>query len=154
VLYGGNPNDPSGVPHPLASYGQSFDSGPLPGSWTMPEWSSASWAIDSGTSFTGSKSLRSGAVNYPQNSTIRFRAFFAAGQLSFYTKADPGGYGDRLIVLVDGTYSIYLNPTAQWTKQTIPITLGIHNVEWRYERDNYNAVGTHAVWIDDVAFGP
>jgi hypothetical protein len=155
VLYGGDPNDPSGLPHPITTLNESFEGGPLSAAWTTPQQSSASWAIESGgQANSGSKSLRSGAIISQQNSTIRFRGFFTAGQLSFYTKADPGGCCDRLLVLVDNVQTLYVYPNAAWTQQSLPITLGVHNIEWRYERDPYSPAGTHAVWMDDLAFGP
>ena len=42
VLYGGNPNDPSGLPQPLTSYSQTFEGTPNLAAWTTPSSSSAS----------------------------------------------------------------------------------------------------------------
>jgi hypothetical protein len=150
VLYGGDPNDVSGLPHPLLTYNQSFESSPLSAAWSTPPSSSAAWAIDPATSHSGSKSLKSGTVSNSQYSSIRFRGFFSAGQMSFYTRGDSDNCCDRLLVFVDNVQTLYTIIGTQWTLQTIAIPQGVHNVEWRYQRDPFSQ--GHAAWIDDVAF--
>ena len=40
----------------------------------------------------------------------------------------------------------------QWNQLSVPLTLGVHNVEWRYQKDSYGTQGADAAWIDNVAF--
>jgi hypothetical protein len=152
VLYGGDPNDVAGLPHALTSYSQSFESSPLSAAWITPPQSNAPWTIDSTTSRTGSASLKSGAATGTRASIMRFRGFFAAGQLSFYAKTDNANCCDRLQVFVDGTQVLYAAPTTSWGALSLPIAAGVHDVEWRFQEDGYSPQST--VWIDDVAFGP
>ena len=51
---------------------------------------------------------------------------------------------------VDGVQKVYASVGTQWSSFSLPITLGVHDVEWRYQRDPYSQ--GHAAWIDDVAF--
>ncbi|MFL6600879.1 MAG: binary toxin-like calcium binding domain-containing protein, partial [Steroidobacteraceae bacterium] len=152
VLYGGNPNDPSVLPHPLLNYSQSFENNPLPAAWSTPSQSTASWTMDPTTRHSGSASRKSGAIGNSQYSSIQFHGFFSTGQLSFYAKVDAESCCDRLYVLVDGVQVLSMPATTQWNSLSVPITLGIHNVEWRYQKDSYGSQGTDAAWIDDVAF--
>jgi thrombospondin type 3 repeat protein len=152
VLQGGNPTDPSGLPQPLLNYSQSFESNPLSAAWTTPQQSSANWTIDPATSHSGSASLKSGASGNSQYSSIQFRAYFSTGQLSFHAKADTEGCCDRLYVLVDGVQRLSAPAVNQWNVLSVPLTVGVHNIEWRYLKDSYGSQGADAVWIDDVAF--
>jgi hypothetical protein len=152
VLYGGDPNDPSKLPHPLLNYSQSFESSPLSAAWSTPQQSSANWTTDPATSYSGSASLKSGAVGDSRYSSIQFRAFFSTGQLSFYAKVDTESCCDRLYVLVDGVQVLSAATVNQWNPLSVPITLGLHNVEWRYQKDSYGSQGADAAWIDNVAF--
>jgi hypothetical protein len=153
VLYGGNPNDETVVPQPLLNYTQSFENNPDLSAWSMPSHSNAAWDIDSTVANTGAASLKSGSVAHGQNSSIRFRGFFSAGELSFYARLDSQYCCNQLQVLVDGvqvrgTY----NSTMPWTRYTLPITLGVHTIEWRFVRDAYSGPSTDSAHIDDVVF--
>jgi hypothetical protein len=151
-LYGGDLNDPAGLPQPLLNYIESFENNPLPAAWTTPQQSSASWTRDSAIRYSGSASLKSGAVAHNQSSGIRFRGFFSTGQLSFYSRVESDSCCDRLNVLVDGVQVLSVPVTPQWTRLTVPIALGLRNVEWQFQKDWYGTQGADAAWIDDVAF--
>ena len=152
VLYGGDPNDASGLPQPVLNYSQTFESGPLSAAWSTPQQSSAAWAIDSTTSHNGSKSLKSGTISNSRYSSTQFRAYFSTGQLSFFAKVDAESCCDRLSVLVDGVQVTSATVSASWNQLSIPMTPGMHNVEWRYQKDSYGSQGADAAWIDDVSF--
>ena len=100
----------------------------------------------------GSASLKSGAVGDSQHSSILFRSFFSAGELSFYAKFDSSNCCDRVDVLVDGNQMRSVSGTDQWTQVTIPLPLGVHDIEWRYERDWISGQGATAAQLDDVIF--
>jgi hypothetical protein len=152
VLYGGNPNDPSGVPQPLATYSQTFEGTPNLAAWTMPASSSASWATDTLIPHAGTASFKSGSINGGQTSSVRFRGFFTAGVLSFWARVDAGSCCNRMDVYVDGVQSLYLSGGPQWNNQTLQLTLGIHEIEWRYQRDSYGGLASDSARIDDVVF--
>jgi hypothetical protein len=151
VLYGGNPNDPVGLPHPISGYTQTFDSGPLSAAWSTPPASTASWTLDATTGHAGSGSLKSGAVGPNLYSSIQFRAYFPAGQLKFYAKLENQNCCGQLSMLVDGSLVVYSSPNTDWTLFSASITPGMHNIEWRYQP---LLPGSPAAWIDDVSFVP
>ncbi|MEO8019839.1 MAG: hypothetical protein ABI769_18675 [Pseudomonadota bacterium] len=152
VLYGGDPNDPSGLPHPLFNYSQTFEGTPNLSAWMSSPQSSAPWAVSTATAHAGTASFKSGAVANSQNSSVRFRGFFRPGQLTFWEQTDAGSCCNRLYVLVDGATVLYITGSTQWNSHTVPVTLGIHDIEWRFERDSYGGQASDAARIDDVVF--
>jgi hypothetical protein len=152
VTYGGDPNDSSVLPQAITSYTQSFESNSLPMSWSIPTQSNASWTVDSGNASNGSRSLKSGAIANQQTSSVRFRGFFAAGQFSFYAKTDSEPCCDRLNLFIDAIQYLSISTSNQWNRFTAPVTLGVHDIEWRYTKDSSGSAGADAAWIDDVQF--
>jgi hypothetical protein len=154
VLYGGDPNDETAVPQPLVNHTQSFENNADLRAWSTPEYSSTPWTIDTSVANTGAASLKSGTTNNLQNSSIRFRGFFTAGQLSFYVRADSQQYSccDELTVLVDGQQSIYMGVSNQWNRYIIALPRGVHTIEWRYERNPYYGQSSDTAHLDDVVF--
>jgi hypothetical protein len=152
VLYGGDPTDISSLPQPFTTYSETFENNPGLAAWSRPAQSNAGWSIDPATAYGGSASLRSGTIGNSQVSGARFRGFFSDGQLSFYTRVDAESCCDRLYLLVDGVQVLSASATTQWTRLTVTMTLGIHDIEWRYQKDSFGAQGADAAWIDNVTF--
>jgi hypothetical protein len=154
VLYGGNPNNVAILPQPITGYSQGFEGAANLAAWAEPAGSFAPWSIDSSVSRTGTSSYRSGAVNNYQRSGTRYRALFPAGQLSLYARVIGDSGSDRLEILVDGIqYTAVYGGNTDWTPVAIPITPGLHQIEFRYQKDSYAVVSApDAAWIDDVVF--
>ena len=152
VLYGGNPNDSSVLPQPLTNYNQTFEGSANLTAWTTPSQTNPPWAVDSVSPHGGVASLSSGAIGSSQTSSVKFRGFFRPGQLSFWARVDTGSCCNRLWVLLDGTQSLYISGNSQWNNYSLTIPLGIHEIEWRFERDFYVGQSTDAARIDDVVF--
>ncbi|MGC3980188.1 MAG: hypothetical protein QM808_02920 [Steroidobacteraceae bacterium] len=153
VLFGGDPNNSSVLPQPLVNYSESFETNSSAAGWSVPRDSSAGWILDSTTAYAGSKSIRSGAVGNSQYSSIRFRAPFSAGQLSYYAKVDAESCCDRLMLFIDGSeWTSLIATNGQWTRQTVTLTFGMHDVEWRYQKDSSGSSGADAAWVDSITF--
>jgi hypothetical protein len=153
VLYGGNPNNVASLPQPISGYTQGFEGTPNLAAWAMPAGSLAPWIIDSTVHRTGGASFRSGPVDDYQRSGTRYRAVFPAGQLSCYIRVYSDSGGDRLELLVDGVQQRMVFGDTDWVLVTVPITPGLHEIEWRYQKDSYTAWSSpDAAWIDDVVF--
>jgi hypothetical protein len=132
------------------NYTQTFEGTPDLSAWTMPTGAEP-WALDTQLAHAGARSLKSGTANNVQFSTLRFRAFFATGTLSFWARLDTSYCCNRMYVSVDGNSALYLTSTGTWNQYTIPLSLGVHDIEWRFERD-YGATADDAARIDDVVF--
>jgi hypothetical protein len=154
VLYGGDPNDASVLPRPLSSYSESFEGTPELAAWTTPPQSVAGWSIDSTLGSNGSASLKSGAIVNSQTSSARFRAFFTAGHLSFDARIDSAACCDQLSLWIDGVETRSIYTRNQWVTVSVPITLGTHDIEWRYQKDSYNSQPADAARIDNLVFAP
>ncbi|HUQ08752.1 MAG TPA: hypothetical protein VM146_00455 [Steroidobacteraceae bacterium] len=151
VLYGGDPNDVSELPDPLTSYTQTFEGTPNLNGWAMPS-GTVPWALDGALARSGSNSYKSGAIANSQFSATRFRGFFAAGQLSFWARWDAGSCCNRLIVSIDGAQVLNAYTGNTWSQYTFPLVLGVHDIEWRFERDYYGGTSNDSARIDDVVF--
>ena len=152
VLYGGNPNDSSALPQPLTTYNQTFEGTPNLAAWTSTAQSSAPWAVDTLMPRSGSASFKSGSVANARSSAVQFRGFFRPGQLTFWTRMDNGSCCNRMYVLVDGVQQLYLSGNGQWNSHTITLTLGIHDIEWRFDRESNGGQASDSARIDDVVF--
>ncbi len=153
VLYGGNPNNVASLPQPISGYTQGFEGTPNLVAWAMPVGSLAPWSIDTSVHRTGLASFRSGAVDHYQYSGTRYRAVFPAGQLSYYARVMSDSGGDRLELLVDGVQQVSTYGDTEWVQVVVPITPGLHEIEWRYQKDSYAAwSAADAAWVDDVVF--
>ena len=48
---------------------------------------------------------------------------------------------------------LYLSANSAWTSYSTPVTLGIHDIEWRFQQFSSGVPqGLNAAWIDDVSF--
>ncbi len=151
VLYGGDPNDPSGLPQPLLNYSESFEGGTIPAGWSTPATSNVPWAIDSTVAASGTQSLKAGDLTGQAVSSIRYRAVFSNGQLSFQARLDSSCC-ERVVVLLDGVEQTYLYGNTPWTTRTIPVGPGVHEVEWRFQRDYFSSNPAGSAWLDNVSF--
>ena len=153
VLYGGNPNDVSVLPQPMYNYSQTFEGTPNMWAWGTPSMQSGGpWTVVSSAAHAGTASFKSGTTGPSQSSAVKFRGFFRPGMLTFWAKVDIGYCCNRLYVSVDGAPIYNLGGSTQWNSFTLPLTLGVHEIEWRFE--TYSTVGgpTDSAWIDDVVF--
>jgi len=152
VLQGGDPNDISDLPTALTSYTQTFEGSPNLQAWYTPRQNGGPWARDTTGGHGGTASYKSGTVQNSQTSATRFRGYFRPGQLSFWAKADVGYCCNNLYVLIDGVSQLGGPMSTIWTNYTIQIPLGVHEIEWRYEKYYYGSTVGDAAWIDDVVF--
>lgn len=115
------------------------------------------WTRTNARSFTGSWSLRSGAITNNQTSDAIVSVPAGATALTFAYRVSseasgPGFEGDRLTVLVDGVQVLRAQGTTSvWTRTTIDVT-GKSAITFRYAKDNSSSAGEDTAWIDDLLF--
>ena len=152
VLYGGNPTDSTVLPQPLYNYTQNFEGSPTLAGWiTPPGLNGGPWTIDATQAHGGTASFKSGTTGTSQTSSVKFRGYFRPGTLNYWARIDSSNACcNHIYVLVDGVLSGYITGT-NWTSYSQAITLGIHEIEWRYETSG-GGDATAQAWLDDVVF--
>jgi hypothetical protein len=151
TLQGGNPTNAGVLPMALTNYTQTFEVSPNL-AWSMPEESTAPWTLSTTSAHAGARSYRSGATTNSRFSGTRLRGFFASGTLSFWARSDAQGCCNQLYLFVDGVQQLGTGASTTWTQYDVPLTLGLHDIEWRFTKHYYGSQGPESAWIDDVVF--
>jgi hypothetical protein len=72
------------------------------------------------------------------------------GELSFWMKTDTEEGKDFLIFSIDGEEKFRDSGENEWSEVKIPLTAGVHELRWVYQKDASGHAGSDRVWIDDV----
>jgi hypothetical protein len=152
-VYATDPKNAASVPPAITTMQESFEAETLSPLWVAGTNSNANWTVDSSSAFAGANSIRSGAINHNQRSSIVFKGLFAVGTLSFHARVDAEGCCDKLQLYVDGEWRLDVSAySAPWAQYSVPLTSGNHEIEWRYSKDGSVVTGADAAWIDKVEF--
>ena len=127
------------------------------GDFTALPWThggSASWQIDSTTSYQGSCSAQSGAIGDSQSTSIELTIDTTnIEELVFYykTSTDPD---DVLIFTENGTQKLpAVGGENDWARMTLnPVYDGVRTYKWTYSKDSSTSAGSDCVWIDNIIF--
>lgn len=141
-------------PTMLYTFDQVLDSSNLV--WT--HGGDAAWQGQTNETYDGVDAAISGLVDDNEISWIR-ASTIGPGTLSFWWKVDSelGAplSGDGLGFFVDGTEMTYLSGVGvDWTNRVFAIAQGLHDLEWRYTKDNSILNGQDRGWLDQVTFIP
>lgn len=105
----------------------------------------AGWtSVPSPVSF-GQRSVQSGDV--ASGSSWMNATVLGPGNLFFDWKLDAMGYGDQLVLRVDGAVVRTLSGSADWTRETVSIGEGYHAISWAFVR---SGLGGGCGWVDRV----
>lgn len=116
---------------------------------TLTDGGSLPWARDSGESYTGSYSLKSGAITHGQTSDVTLTLPTGASTLSFAYKVSSEQGFDFFYVLMGGSSVLEESGTVDWTVATIDVS-GQSSVTFEYLKDASTSTGSDAAWIDDL----
>ena len=128
--------------------------GSLPAGWIQPAGSSLAWTVASDSANGGLHSLKSGAVGNTQTSGIAYTAQFSAGMLSFAHRVSSEQDYDYLRFYIDGIQQGQWSGENPWHADSYPISAGVHQLKWQYEKDLLVSAGSDAAWIDTVILPP
>ncbi|MEM7151764.1 MAG: hypothetical protein AAF799_02935 [Myxococcota bacterium] len=133
-------------------YVQDFEGGVLP-----PEFFSLPlalpWVVESANAIAGTYSATSTDLD---DSDVNFMSidglFGSEGQISFtHRESTEGGY-DFLLFYMDGVVQEQWSGLTEAETYVMPVPAGLHNFEWRYDKDGIIAHGDDTVWVDDIVF--
>lgn len=126
--------------------------GLLPTGWTTPA-NSQPWTVATDSTQAGTYALKSGAIGDSATSAITVSANFRDGVVRFSRRVSSEMFFDHLRFYIDGI----LQPNAEWSGElawaavAYPVTAGVHELKWRYEKDDTGKDGSDAAWIDAVS---
>jgi hypothetical protein len=117
------------------------------------QWNDAGmqkWASDASQYFDGKHSIRSGQINDNEyTSLIYICEVTTCDFVSFWSKTSTDA-GDKLKFIVDGATIAEWSGTSNWNFHSYKIEPGIHQLEWRYEKNGEISAGDDAAWLDNI----
>lgn len=119
------------------------------GDWTSS--GNAPWKGQSVVKKVGVSSLASGKVPDLGKSTVS-ATLTGPGTLTFWQKVSSEQDFDFLRVYVDGVRVSQISGNVDWQSLSITLASGDHTVDWSYEKDSMDAMGSDTAWIDGVVF--
>ena len=134
------------IGHSLEGFGLGMDAYPWNTDGTMP------WTVDSTVSHSGRYSLRSGAIEYRQTSSLSIELTLpAADSIGFWLRTSTEQNYDKLTFTIDGTKAFEASGETNWTHYRYALSAGMHTLRWRYVKDESTSSGSDCVWLDDVS---
>ncbi|MES2932445.1 MAG: fibronectin type III domain-containing protein, partial [Pseudomonadota bacterium] len=126
----------------------------MPVGWTVSSGANAGWSIATDQALEGTYSLKSNPIGNLQKAQIEVSKLFLAGSLTFSRKVSSEGSADFLRFYIDGVLQQSWTGLLDWNTFSFPISAGQHTLRWSYEKNNANAFGSDAAWIDGVVLPP
>jgi hypothetical protein len=125
--------------------------GQFPSEWLTLQGSASGWQVTQDRTFAGDYALKSGSVGNGQYSAMVLTDTFEAGTFSFFYYISSEFEQDGLIVQVDGeSVLVDSGVKSQWFEFTMELEAGQHEILFAYTKNNSNADGEDAAWIDNV----
>ncbi|MEM7431035.1 MAG: serine protease [Pseudomonadota bacterium] len=112
----------------------------------------APWQVESADATSGGSSVRSGSLG---NNSASFLLTTLTGPetLTFQWKVSSEEDYDFLSVFIDGVRENLISGEVDWAEVSIDIPAGEHNVYWEYRKDESQASGSDAGFVDAIQFG-
>lgn len=109
------------------------------------------WCVDSTTAHSGAASLRSGDIDYRQQSDLWLDVLLPqADSIVFWAKSSTEPTYDKLTFEVDGIVKNQLWGEYNWRRYAVALSAGSHTLRWHYHKDDADDGGSDCVWIDDL----
>jgi hypothetical protein len=109
------------------------------------------WQVDSTVHFNGLMSCKSGQIGANESSSMLFYSENTIDDfVSFWFKISSESGKDRFEFLIDGNKQGEWSGEVSWVNCIYFVPKGKHVLEWKYAKEERDAKGSDAVWIDDV----
>ncbi|HQP04532.1 MAG TPA: C25 family cysteine peptidase [Bacteroidales bacterium] len=113
------------------------------------------WFITESNPYEGNNCLQSGDLpeSGGESALILVVDVVADDNISFYKKVscEPSSWGyywDFLAFYIDDVMKGQWAGTVAWSNQSYPVTAGLHELKWTYEKDSYQTNGSDCAWLD------
>lgn len=131
----------------LTSKSESFESN-IPAEYTFS--GNKDWAVNTTSAFSGTNSMKSGAITHKESSSMILTQTVEAGKISFYKKVSSEPTFDFLNFYIDDQIKGAWSGNVDWSKESYSISPGNHIFKWEYIKDNYTSEGSDCAWVDLV----
>lgn len=113
----------------------------------------ADWTIDPDVSFEGLFAAKSGNISSNQTSSLILDLDVTIpGEISFQVKVSSEENYDFLEFYLDDELIQRWSGELDWQEFHYPVTAGLHQFKWSYEKDNSTIGGEDCAWLDLIAF--
>lgn len=111
------------------------------------------WEISQTFSYDGDFSAISGQINHNQFSMLSITVnVFSDDTVTFRKKVSSESGFDSLVFYIDSIKKDYWSGEKGWTKESYPVSKGIHTLKWKYTKDGTVNKGYDRAWIDNIVF--
>ena len=110
------------------------------------------WTITEGNSNHGSKKLAAPLLAANESSRFQISLNTKSGHLQFFAKTALQYDGGRLRLLINKNEVKSFSGTTDWTIFSIPLSIGINDIVWEFERGSNPNSADNQVWIDQIYF--
>lgn len=108
------------------------------------------WTVQTNRVSAGRWAARSGVIGNNETTSFSLRTDVKEGIVSFSYRVSSEKGWDRLTFLLDNNPVQHWTGELDWSNFAYPVTAGRRTFEWRYSKDNLNAVGEDAAFIDNI----
>lgn len=113
------------------------------------------WMLTTASPYEGVYSARSGPIlDYSDSKILITYTSGADDSISFYRKVSSESGYDFLNFYIDSQLQGAWSGEKPWERFAFPVSAGVHNFTWEYQKDIYLNGGQDAAWIDYIAFPP
>jgi len=109
------------------------------------------WKISQAIRYEALFGVKSGSLNNSERSEMQLEVqVLISDTISFYHKVSTEWGYDFLKFYIDGVEQGRWSGNNNWEETSYPVGAGSHRFSWVYEKDEANAAGQDAAWIDYI----
>lgn len=113
------------------------------------------WLVSSPVAYTGAYSSRSGTIGHNQKSQMTLTLNLSVdGTMTFARRVSCEQDYDFLRFYIDTIEVAAWTGEVAWSEVSFPVTEGIHQFMWSYEKDGLGVQGSDRAWVDDISMPP
>lgn len=112
----------------------------------------ANWVLVNTGAYEGVYAAKSGSIGHQSNTELKLTLEVAANDsISFYVKASTEANYDFLKFYINNQLQDQWAGEVAWTRVAFPVSAGVQNFRWVYQKDIYVSGGQDCGWIDYIS---
>ena len=138
---------------PFGGFNESFN----PDYFNMHGWQmlgDAPWVLTNEETSADGYSAQSGLITNDQTSSISITKNTKSTNISFFKKVSSELNYDILHFFIDNVEKDNWSGSISWSRDTYPVTEGVHTFTWSYTKDQSVSSGQDCAWIDNFCIEP